>query len=92
MKRWQLVEVVAVVAAVAAVASGSLLGCEVSDGDARRALEASGFDDITLTGYAWFACGKDDAFASSFRAVNARGAEVSGVVCCGLWKSCTVRF
>lgn len=82
----------AVVAAVAMAATLAMSGCEVSAGDARRALEASGFDDIELTGYAWFACGADDEYASSFRALDARGRKVSGVVCCGIWKSCTVRF
>jgi hypothetical protein len=59
---------------------------------ATRALQSSGFSDITITGYEVFGCGKDDLSATGFRAKSPVGRPVSGVVCCGLLKGCTVRF
>jgi hypothetical protein len=90
MKRWYLVEVVAVVASVASVTM--VAGCEVTPSEAHRVLRAQGFEEIELTGYAAFACSDGDSFSTSFRARNARGWRVDGVVCCGLFKACTVRF
>lgn len=58
----------------------------------RRALEAQGFTDVVIDGYAWFGCSEDDHFHTSFHAKNATGHPVSGVVCCGVLKNCTVRF
>jgi hypothetical protein len=66
------------------------LGC-TSDEAARRALEASGFTDVQLTGFEWFGCGTED-FHNGFIAKNPRGQRVSGIVCCGWVKNCTVRF
>ena len=58
-----------------------------------KTLRAHGFTDITTTGHEMFECGKDDDFATGFRAKNPRGEVVTGTVCCGLWgKGCTVRF
>lgn len=51
-----------------------------------------GLTDVKTHGYAPFSCGEDDTFATRFSAVNSKGARVSGVVCCGVLKSCTVRF
>ncbi len=62
------------------------------EASSRRALMSAGFTDIVFTGYEWFGCGKDDEFHTGFKAKNVRGETVSGVVCCGLFKSCTVRF
>ena len=67
------------------------LGCE-DDGRGFRALEASGFTDIQMKGYAWVGCGQDDAYSTHFAATNSAGKRVSGVVCCGSLKGCTVRF
>jgi hypothetical protein len=69
-----------------AAASGS---CSDAS-EARRVLSASGFTDIDAGGYAWFECG--DTFATKFTAKNHLGQTVSGAVCCGWLKSCTVRF
>lgn len=68
-----------------------LTGC-TDEGGSRKALESAGFTDINFQGYAWFGCGKDDGFHTEFTAKNPQGKQVSGVVCCGLLKSCTIRF
>ena len=58
----------------------------------KQAAEKAGFTDVEAGGYAWFACGKDDEFATKFRGTNVNGQRVEGAVCCGLMKNCTVRF
>lgn len=60
--------------------------------DTRRTLQAAGFTNIEVGGHAWFACGGDDEYSTEFTARNSRGEMVSGVVCCGFFKNCTVRF
>lgn len=55
-------------------------------------LDQSGFTDIQTTGYSWFSCSDSDAFHTAFTAKNPLGKPVSGVVCCGWFKNCTVRF
>lgn len=35
---------------------------------------------------------QDDGFTNSFVATNANNKIVSGTVCCGLVKGCTIRF
>jgi hypothetical protein len=59
---------------------------------ARETLEKSGFTHIETHGYGWFRCAESDLFSTNFTAKNPAGAEVEGVVCCGIFKSCTVRF
>lgn len=56
------------------------------------AAEALGFTDVQPGGYAWFGCGEGDHIATKFTATGADGHPVSGVVCCGAFKACTVRF
>ena len=65
-----------------------------SAADRRSALESLGFTDVELGDLPWFQCGRDDDLLQSatFRARNVRGQLVSGVVCCGAFKGCTVRF
>ncbi len=58
----------------------------------RKALEDQGFEDIHITGYAFFGCGEGDGFRTGFTAKNAKGKQVSGVDCCGVVKNCTIRF
>ena len=58
----------------------------------RTALENYGFTEIRFTGFDMWACGKGDDFATGFVATNPTGKRVTGTVCCGLLKSCTVRF
>lgn len=69
----------------------SAIGCTDEPG-ARRALEGNGFSNFTLTGYAPFSCSDSDQTSTGFEATNAAGKRVSGVVCCGFLKACTVRF
>lgn len=69
-----------------------LLSACTDESATRRTLEASGFTDVTVGGYAWFSCSEGDNFATSFSATNSQGKRVHGAVCCGLWKNCTVRF
>lgn len=75
---------------VAVVALG-LAGC-TDDSGARRTLESSGYTDIQVGGWSPMACDEKDTFTNTFEATNPQGKRVHGVVCCGLLKSCTVRF
>ncbi len=70
----------------------TLLAACTDEAASIRTLESSGFSEISLKGYDAFACGKGDHFATRFRAKNPQGRFVSGVVCCGMVKSCTIRF
>lgn len=36
--------------------------------------------------------GEGDKYGKGFIATNPAGHQVEGIVCCGNWKSCTVRF
>jgi hypothetical protein len=58
-----------------------------------NALSSAGFTEVQLLGRAspW-SCSEDDVYRTKFKAQNPVGAEVEGVVCCGLAKGCTVRF
>lgn len=70
----------------------ALVGCTDAT-EARRILEAQGFSDIQITGYAPFDCSKDDTVQTGFRAKGPTGKPVAGTVCCGLvLRNCTVRF
>jgi len=70
-----------------------LTACGSDEANTIRTLKASGYYNITITGWAPFECGKDDTFSTGFSAKNPAGQTVSGVVCCGLmFKGCTVRF
>lgn len=69
-----------------------LAGC-YNTSDAEKAARAHGFSDVKVHGHGWFACAKDDFYATKFTATNARGEKVEGVVCSGLFfKNSTVRF
>lgn len=63
-----------------------------NDRDTANAARAIGLSDVVPAGYAPVSCGSGDTHAQHFTARNIHGERVSGVVCCGLWKSCTVRF
>lgn len=70
-----------------------LLGACSAPDWTHETLEKSGFSDVdTANGWAPFRCSKDDSFSTHFTATNPVGQRVSGVVCCGIFKSCTVRF
>ena len=68
-----------------------LSGCTAPQ-DARDALEAQGFTEVSAGGYAFFGCGNDDQFHTEFTAKNAAGKRVSGVVCSGWLKGATIRY
>jgi len=76
--------------ALIALIALTLSGC--TDGSAtRQALAEAGFTDIQVDGFAWLQCGKDDTYATAFRAKGPTGVPVAGAVCCGLFKGCTIR-
>lgn len=80
---WRIILLLAVLA---------LVGC--TDGDqAKRVLGAQGFTKINLTGYNFFACGKDDLYHTGFTAKSPIGVSIEGTVCSGmLFKNATIRF
>lgn len=58
-------------------------------------LEENGYTEIELTGMPLFTCdSKSDSLlnSSGFEAKNHLGKQVSGSVCCGWLKGCTIRF
>ena len=63
-----------------------------NESDTIRTLQSAGFTDIHTTGYDIFSCGQDDTFHTGFRAKNPAGQIVTGTVCCGIFKGCTIRF
>lgn len=64
-----------------------------SDQDrASAVLEAEGYTEIHMTGWDYWGCGEDDFYTDGFIATSVNGSRVDGVVCCGLFKSCTVRI
>lgn len=70
----------------------ALMGCSAPD-TSEEALHKAGFTDVEITGWEPLTCSEDDTFSTGFRARNAQGQMVDGVVCCGLFtKNCTVRF
>lgn len=69
----------------------SLVAC-TDEANSRNALENYGFTEIQFTGYQYFGCSDSDSFSTGFKAKNPQGRNVSGVVCCGYYKACTVRF
>ncbi len=69
----------------------TVIGCTDESGTI-HALQSQGFTNVQTTGYEPFACGQDDNFSTGFVATNPAGNRVSGVVCCGMFKGCTVRF
>ncbi len=58
---------------------------------ARKALADAGYTNVETTGYSMFACGKDDNFATGFKAVGPSGRKVEGAVCSGWLKGSTIR-
>ena len=58
----------------------------------KAALDSAGVSGATITGHSLMGCGKEDMSSVNFKGTNANGKPVTGVVCCGLWKSCTVRW
>jgi outer membrane murein-binding lipoprotein Lpp len=75
----------------ALVASMGLAGCSDPTA-AKRAVENMGMSQVETGGYSFFACAKDDNFATKFTATNSKGDRVSGTVCSAWLKGSTVRF
>lgn len=73
-----------------ALAAMSALACTDEERTV-RVLREDGYTHIVTKGYAWTGCGEGDTYKTEFKAITPTGAVVSGVVCCGLWKGCTVR-
>ena len=74
------------------IAAALLLCACTNETDSMRTLRSSGFRDVRLTGWAPLTCSDKDTFSTGFEATNPAGERVSGVVCCGILKNCTVRF
>lgn len=68
-----------------------VFGCTKPD-SAIATLEASGYSDIELEGYAFIGCGRDDDFATGFTARSPSGRRVRGAVCGGWLKGDTIRI
>lgn len=69
-----------------------VIGC-TNNTDATRILEENGYTGIEMTGYNFFACGKDDFYHTGFSAKSPIGKTVRGTVCSGiLFKNSTIRF
>lgn len=68
-------------------------GCGACDrpGKTREALQAAGIEDIQLGGHSFLGCSDDDISSIHFTG-RVGDRKVSGVVCCGLLKRCTVRY
>jgi hypothetical protein len=69
----------------------ALAACSDAD-TARRVLEQNGYEVLEVGGHALFSCGKDDDFATQFKAKSPGGQIVSGAVCSGWFKGATIRF
>lgn len=55
-------------------------------------LRRQGYENITITGYDFFGCGKGDTFHTGFVAYK-DGNRIEGVVCSSLFtKASTIRF
>ena len=67
-------------------------GCTNAE-KATQVLQAQGYREVTITGYKWLGCAKDDAYHTGFRAKAPSGQRVDGTVCAGLWvKGSTIRL
>ena len=68
-----------------------MVGCTRPE-SARELLQREGYTNIEITGYAWFACGKDDWSQTGFRAKK-NGITIEGAICEGLiFKNKTIRY
>lgn len=76
-----------------AVSALSLVACTNPD-SATLALLDAGYGDITITGYNWYGCSKDDTYYTgiTFTATGPTGRRTSGTVCSGWMKGSTIRF
>ena len=70
----------------------TLSACGTAPDRSYETLEKSGYTAIEIGGYAPFACSEKDKYHTKFTAKNSQEQVVNGVVCCGWFKGCTVRF
>ena len=56
------------------------------------AVENQGFSQVQIGSRAYLSCGQDDFIGYEFTAINPQSRRVSGVVCCGTMKGCTIRW
>jgi hypothetical protein len=83
---------VALFGMVFVVALSILSGCTTDEDETRTTLENMGFTDVQPSDIALWGCGHGDKYGRNFKAKNPAGHYVNGTVCCGIIKSCTVRF
>lgn len=57
------------------------LGIDTDPKGATKALEQAGYSDITITGYHWSGCSKDNHYHTGFKAKGPTGVPADGVVC-----------
>lgn len=69
----------------------SLSACAAPDAS-REALVSAGYTRISIGGPSLWGCDRNDVYSTEFTADNANGKRVSGVVCCGLLKFCTIKY
>ena len=65
-------------------------GCTDRTESVTKILQREGYENIELTGRAWFACAEDDFFSDGFSATK-NDMPANGVVCSGLLKGSTIR-
>lgn len=82
----------AMTALILGIAALALGACSDPKG-ATRILEAQGYTDIRIEGYAWAfsGCGDTDTWRTKFTARGAGGREIRGIVCQGVFGPATVR-
>jgi hypothetical protein len=78
----------AIVALLVVVGSG---GFRSSDDRIRSVLQRAGYSEIEVGGWSPMTCADDDLTSTSFQARGPNG-KVSGTVCCGVLKGCTIRW
>lgn len=70
---------------------GMLFACTNVDASI-NAIESAGLEPVKVGGFSWFTCSDSDNFSTRFTAKNPQGKLVSGTVCCGILKGCTIRY
>lgn len=69
----------------------TLTAC-TDEATATRILQHEGYTNIQMTGYNFFACGKEDFYRTGFTAMK-NGYRIDGAVCSGLFfKNATIRY
>lgn len=77
-----------------------LCGCTYTQEEVEEVLDNEGIHNVTLGGYGLFDCSDDDHFRTRFSGYRTilqhdgttQEHQVSGVLCCGFFKNCTIRY